>query len=288
MPVEAAPNRPSHQPRTGHPEAPVTAAGSPLTAGGVIRALGTPGFPAAFARMVGGDFQADQVIVFRADEPGRIRTLLAENQSWGARHAHSLADSYTSSYWAKDPNARFLIPAPADAVREVVLRTGRTEDLKDGEYRHHLFTEPRLGAKASLIVRASGQVLYVNLYRRIDRGPFTPGELDGVERACDLLLALLERHFALADDTADVDLAAVQRVIERASSEAGRAALSSREAAVCARIVAGYTTEGIGIDLGVSQHSVISYRRRAFEKLGIATHKDLFALVLRRHRQLSA
>ena len=257
-------------------------------AGDTIRTLGTPGFPTSFARMVGCDFQADQVIVFRAEQPGRIRTLLAENLRRGAGHALSLADSYTSGYWAKDPNCQFLLPAPPGAVPETILLAGRTEDLTDGEYRHRLFTEPRLGAKASLIMRAPSHVLYINLYRGIDRGPFTPGELRGVERACDMLLALLERHFALADDDAASDLCAVQRVIEGASSEAGRARLSAREAAVCARIVTGHSTEAIRLDLGVSQHSVISYRRRAFEKLGIATQKELFALVLRRHRRLSA
>ena len=50
--------------------------------------------------------------------------------------------------------------------------------------------------------------------------------------------------------------------------------------------MAGYSAEGIGLDLGVSTHSVVTYRRRAFEKLGIATQKELFSLVLRRHRLL--
>ncbi len=98
------------------------------------------------------------------------------------------------------------------------------------------------------------------------------------------LVALLERHFALAGDDTTDEPGAVRRAIEAAGCEGGRAPLSAREAAVCTRIVAGCSTEAIGIDLGVSRHSVISYRRRAFEKLGIATQRELFTLVLRRHR----
>ncbi len=45
-------------------------------------------------------------------------------------------------------------------------------------------------------------------------------------------------------------------------------------------------SQTIAVDLGVSTHSVVTYRRRAFEKLGIATQKELFSLVLRRHRLL--
>ena len=96
---------------------------------------------------------------------------------------------------------------------------------------------------------------------------------------------MLERHFAIAADTAASDLTAVQRSLANAATERGTPG-SEREAAVCARIVAGYSAEGIGLDLGLSTHSVVTYRRPAFEKLGIATQKELFSLVLRRHRLL--
>jgi len=260
-----------------------SAAGSASAAGDAIRSLGTPDFPAAFARMAASEFLADQIVVFRADGPGRIRTLLAQNLREGAGRALSLAESYTSRHWARDPHGQLLLPG---TTPDVVLRAVRIEEIGDREYRRRLFAEPRLGAKAALVVRAPDHVLYVNLYRGMDRQPFAPGELEAVGRACDLIAAMLERHFALADDAAAGDLGAVRRVIEGASRERGGTPLSAREAAVCARIVAGYSTEGIGLDLGVSQHSVISYRRRAFEKLGIATQKELFSLVLRRHRLL--
>jgi hypothetical protein len=48
--------------------------------------------------------------------------------------------------------------------------------------RRRLFAEPRLGAKAALVVRAPDHALYVNLYRGLDRQPFGPGNLAAVER----------------------------------------------------------------------------------------------------------
>ena len=285
----APPGRPE---APGAPSGPIGSPGSTSAIGAAIRSLGTPDFPAAFARMAASDFLADQVVVFRAGEQGRIRTLLAENLREGAGRALALAESYASRHWARDPNRHLLLPPVAGEERRgVVLRAVRVEEIADAEYRRRLFAEPRLRAKAALVVRAPGHALYVNLYRGLDREPFGPGDLAAVERTCDVLAAMLERHFALADDAAASDLAAVQRVIAGAAVERGRdggcgAPLSEREAAVCARIVAGYSAEGIGLDLGVSTHSVVTYRRRAFEKLGIATQKELFSLVLRRHRLL--
>jgi DNA-binding CsgD family transcriptional regulator len=56
--------------------------------------------------------------------------------------------------------------------------------------------------------------------------------------------------------------------------------LSSREAAVCARIVTGYSNEAIALDLDLSFHSVRTYRRRAYAKLQVTSQNELFALIL--------
>ena len=58
------------------------------------------------------------------------------------------------------------------------------------------------------------------------------------------------------------------------------ARLSLREAQICARIVSGYSNEAIGLVLGLSFHSVRTYRRRAYTKLGITSQNELFSLVL--------
>ena len=58
-------------------------------------------------------------------------------------------------------------------------------------------------------------------------------------------------------------------------------ALSRREIAVCTQILEGYFNEAIALNMGLSVHSVITYRRRAFAKLGISTLSELFAMVLR-------
>ena len=62
--------------------------------------------------------------------------------------------------------------------------------------------------------------------------------------------------------------------------------LTERERDVCERILLGYTSIGIGLDLNIAPSSVVTYRRRAYEKLGIATQNELFALCLGASRSL--
>ncbi len=56
-------------------------------------------------------------------------------------------------------------------------------------------------------------------------------------------------------------------------------ALSNRESEVCARAVVGKTIESTSMDLNVQRTSVITYRQRAFQKLGISRTIDLVALL---------
>jgi len=52
------------------------------------------------------------------------------------------------------------------------------------------------------------------------------------------------------------------------------------ERPVCARIVTGHSNEAIALDLGLSFHSVRTYRRRAYAKLNVTSQNELFAQIL--------
>jgi DNA-binding CsgD family transcriptional regulator len=56
--------------------------------------------------------------------------------------------------------------------------------------------------------------------------------------------------------------------------------LSPREVEVCVRIMLGVTSEGIGIDLGISRNTVLTYRKRAYARLKISSQNQLFRLVM--------
>jgi DNA-binding CsgD family transcriptional regulator len=55
--------------------------------------------------------------------------------------------------------------------------------------------------------------------------------------------------------------------------------LSSREATVCRAFLQGMTTDSVARTLGVKQSTVETYARRAFAKLGVASRRELLALV---------
>lgn len=52
--------------------------------------------------------------------------------------------------------------------------------------------------------------------------------------------------------------------------------LTDRERAVCARTMVGMTAEAIALDLGIAPSSVLTYRRRAYERYQITNSNQFF------------
>lgn len=56
--------------------------------------------------------------------------------------------------------------------------------------------------------------------------------------------------------------------------------LTPRQTEVCARIVLGYSILAISLELGITQNTVSTLRKRAYSRLGISRQNELFALCL--------
>ena len=103
-----------------------------------------------------------------------------------------------------------------------------------------------------------------------------------VESYAGPLLSILAKHAEMTDAMhspvrALTSLAEIERCIGQA-----RAELPPREMQVCARMLHGISTEGIALALGISEESVITYRKRAYQRLGIGSRRELLLWYLSR------
>ncbi|HEV2678393.1 MAG TPA: LuxR C-terminal-related transcriptional regulator [Aliidongia sp.] len=55
--------------------------------------------------------------------------------------------------------------------------------------------------------------------------------------------------------------------------------LTARELDVCVRSLLGMTAEGTALELDIKKSSVITYRKRAYGRLGISSQSELFRLL---------
>ncbi len=127
--------------------------------------------------------------------------------------------------------------------------------------------------KCATAIWVEDTCFYVNFYRIAAQGRFGDIERTRLQAIAPAIGASVARHFQ--HGTPDQNLAALF------ATRAPLADLTGREQEVCRRILLGFSSEAISQALGISLHSTLTYRKRAYERLGISSQNELFAIVLR-------
>jgi len=112
---------------------------------------------------------------------------------------------------------------------------------------------------------------------------FTERQLIWLREIADTSIAALAKHaeFIHRPPRETVNLASLRDI----ETTIGTTVFPRREAEVCARILYGLSTTGIALDIGVGEESVVTYRKRTFRRLGIATRRELLLWYLTLPRQ---
>ena len=215
---------------------------------------------------------ADHVTAFATTAGGGLRTIIAENG--GPRNvARTVAGRYVQHHWRGDPVAR-LLSARADRDRRIIVDI-HADDVEQGDYRRECYAAIHLDHRLSVAESRDGRTMRLNFYR--GRGAdFRDEDIGCLGGMADMLLAMLWRHDeAMAvHPTDDVEARFNARL---ATLEP---ALSERERQVCALIGLGVTSEGIGLRLDIGLNTVLTYRKRAYARLGISSQNELMRRLL--------
>jgi DNA-binding CsgD family transcriptional regulator len=247
------------------PDAP-WAADADLQAG-IVDALGTPEFGPAVLHALGAMAGVEEIFAFRRTDDGALPAVILS--AGVGSQAGGRAEAYRRHYFRFDP---------LNVVFQAVDRGGlclrvRPDDIADRDYRRDCYARPGFVEKLSILRPGrGGGWTTLSLFRH--GGTFSDGEAQGLRAFGRLLLPLIEAHGRAfgADRPPPGSAAAVEARLRGLCP-----ALTGRECAVCARTLIGMTAEGIGLDLGIRPTSVLTYRRRAYERLGISTALQLAA-----------
>lgn len=252
--------------------APARTHDDPLRAqiGRLIEVVGTPRFESEMFRTVRAATRCEHLTAFAVSEGGAPRTILASNTG-SMPIARSLAERYVTRYWNLDPASQV---GRRRAAQDMMLRIV-SHEIEDSAYRHDCYTAVNLRDRVTVIRHHGGDVYRFNVYRAVDSGRFGGAQIDRIVNAVDLLTALLVKHDVLAaapDRAATVQFQDRLRLVEPT--------MPTREIEVCAGIMRGMTSEAIALTLGVSINTVLTYRKRAYARLGISCQNELLRLVL--------
>ncbi|MCK1616391.1 helix-turn-helix transcriptional regulator [Bradyrhizobium sp. 159] len=233
-----------------------------------VLAIGRPDFPNVLIDTLRRQADVGHCMVFALTRAGAARCLLdAGNIPIGG----DLGAAYAGQFHESDPNRDALFEREGGAP---IMLPAFAPRMYGARYRKIFFQDSGIVDKCATAIWTGDTCFYVNFYRIVAQGRFSALQRERLEAIAPAIAASVGRHFQQTA-TPDRTLAGLF------ASCAPLAALTPREQEVCRRILAGFSSEAISKDLGVSLHSTLTYRKRAYERLGISSQSELFAIVLR-------
>jgi len=236
----------------------------------LVDLCGTPGFEPALFAAARELAACEHLTAFAFSDASEPRIVLAADT---CPHpvAREVARKYVRQYWRLDPVQR-AEPGLREGARAVRIEA---DDIEYGDYRQDCYTGVGLHDRFSLLAARHGETLRLNFYRACPAGGFGEAEIDHILLNADLLMALVAKHDTLAPMREGDAAASFRRRLDRLARPMPR-----REREICALIAAGMSSEGIALDLGLSVNTVLTYRKRAYARLGISSQNELLRLLL--------
>ncbi|MBN0987613.1 helix-turn-helix domain-containing protein [Amphritea pacifica] len=234
---------------------------------GCIDRLGSGEFYPRFFQMMKALAQIDQYMVFEFSPNGEYATCRLAHNVEHPDLGLELASLYLDGAYLDDPMLQELkasVLCQTDVAPYRLLEKRQLPPV----YRRRFFNVPHFDTKFSFIVldRKSQHLFYVNFYSKKEDG-FADGQLDSLKQVSSLIGSLLLKHFR--DERK-------QRGVIKSLLVSG---LSEREAQICDMILQGHTAKSTGNELGLSESTIITYKKRAFKKLKICRKSELVRFV---------
>lgn len=225
-----------------------------------VNKLGSREFFDPLFEMIHELFGVDQFMVFFLNSSSRFECLLSRDFIDDAI-AEALGKEYINEAYLSDPNLASIEGLSIGDTKVIHLRdmAGKMAD----SYRERFFDKPGLTDKVSVLTADSVGTYYINFYRGRDRIPFIEQQLFTDPAEARLFAALITQHY---------------RMNQSLSDEGPLAFLSDRERQVCKGILRGKKMETISAETGIATSSAITYKKRAYAKLGITSRTSLFDL----------
>lgn len=231
----------------------------------LIEQVGTPAFADALLAAAKGLNDVEELfgyLVVDGQEPQTIVTasFLAD--------ADKRVGVYVDRFFRHDPAVREFLGVPPG--RSFAMRITQ-QGIAAPDYRRLCFSGPGFAEKLSFGWRGGDYLLVLSFYCR---APSDETAIAALEPLVALVMpVMVHHHRPIASEQA---LVVIERRLRRSFP-----ALSQRELEVCARTMLGESARETASALGIGEGSVLTYRRRAYDKAGMSSAGEFVAAVLR-------
>lgn len=231
----------------------------------LIEQVGTPAFADALLSAAKGLNDVEELFGYLVVDHQEPQAIVSASFLPDAEKRVAL---YVERFFRHDPAVReFRSVSPGRSFAMRIAQHG----IAAHDYRRLCFAGPGFAEKLSFGWRGTDYMLVLSFYRHsLSDG----AAIAALEPLVALVMpVMIHHHRPVASEQA---LVVVERRLCRSYPS-----LSRRERAVCARTILGETAQTTALALGIGTGSVLTYRRRAYDKAGVSSAGELVAAVLR-------
>jgi DNA-binding CsgD family transcriptional regulator len=242
----------------------------------VLDAVGEGSFPDRFLAVLRQWAGTDFCSAFQAQDDGSLKYLFASgHHSEIPGFAETASLDYARRYWRRDRVTRQMLASRMGGSPVRVVRQA-WNGISDPEYRRACYERADVVERLT-IYHADEPRVFASAYRTRESGPFRSEDVARLEALSPLLMALLVKHLRLTGGPSASQLHPPMQEVAGRLRQAGYA-LSHREAEISAGLLLGRTQKEISQKVGLAVSSIVTYRQRAYRKLGVADRRGLEAL----------
>ena len=215
---------------------------------------------------------AEHCMVFRSD--GDTLAEVAAVSGDGTDTAHRQVKIYLEQQlWRRD----WMVTQAQDALEDASSSLMHADISTIGDRNLWDAVWGRSGVRDRILVCGRWQhgLIGLSILRSEGAGSFSDRSIDNMNNITEMLLSILAKHAQFMCERTDISIALTSLgEIERTIGQT-QDGLSPRETSVCARILYGMSSIGIALDLGISEETVMTYRKRSYARLAIGSQREL-------------
>jgi DNA-binding CsgD family transcriptional regulator len=245
----------------------------PKSLASAFSALGSPEFGRECFAIFGEYFDLDHWALFRYNKAGTVNCISTASRA-NKQAAERNCDSFANGCYRFDPSLQVFRQQQSDDPCMVKMSIS---DIVDPQYRH-CFERTQVRERLSMYWSNGSGLLQLSVFRSQLPRSFSSVEMNIFAALSQLIIAAATKHESIcvrpASATHKLAPTALEQRLDMLSS-----GLSRRELEVCARALLGLTIDETARQLDIGKTSVITYRQRAYQKLGVSRLSDLMRLI---------
>lgn len=248
-------------------------AGLAAAVAALVDAIGRDALPDRMLELLRLLAGTDLCSAFLAEPEGRLGYLFAAGRHPAIPGFAEIASlDYARRYWQRDRMTRQMLGAGAARGGPILVRQS-SSTISDPEYRRACYERAGIVERLTLYGAGTPTVL-VSAYRLRDSGPSSALGTALLEAQAPVIVAAARRHAELRMVADPPPIRPPhEAVVERLAGAGG--GLSAREVETAAGLLVGSSQRDIAARIGVALSSVVTYRQRAYRKLGVTSRREL-------------